>query len=94
MHEHVTVAVAAERLAVCRRTIERRIRTGQLAAVDVNAGGRRPSWRIPVTEIERLTFTPPAVVAERLADDVPTVEPRPVEVSRGKPFQVRSRRAA
>lgn len=93
---HVTVRVAAERLGVCRRTIERRIRSGQLAAVDVNKGGRAARWRIPVAELERLTFTPPAVEADVQAARVGPPAPLPPDVVQrsGKPFQVRARRAA
>lgn len=45
----------AELLNVTRRDVYNRIARKEIRAVDLNAGtGRRPLWRVPLTEVMRV----------------------------------------
>ena len=51
-HPHLSTEQLAERWGISADTIQRRIASGQLAAINVG-GGRRPRWRIPAEAIAR-----------------------------------------
>ena len=49
------VSEAAALTGLTPGAIRKRIRTGAVAARDLNAGtGKRPNWRIPAREVEQL----------------------------------------
>ena len=52
------VAQAAKRLGVCEETIRRRIRTGEIPAIRVGAGGSRATYRIPEAYLDLTRKTP------------------------------------
>jgi len=65
-----TIAEAAAMLAVHPNTIKNMMRDGRVQAVDLNPGGKRPTWRIVAASLEAFRVEPlgQAVLEERLRE--------------------------
>lgn len=66
----LTIPQTAARLHVCRNTVLAMMRDGRVRAVNLNPGGKRPTWRIVAASLEAFRVEPlgQAVLEERLRE--------------------------
>lgn len=65
-----TIAEAAARLSVHPNTVKNMMRDGRVLGVNINPGGKRPTWRIVAASLEAFRVEPlgAEVLEERLRE--------------------------
>ena len=70
MSNLLTITQAAAQINVCRNTMRAMMDDGRVRSVNLNPGGKRPTWRIVAASLETFRVEPldEAVLEERLRE--------------------------